>query len=172
MLPGNENEEIPESGSDEVGDDDEMGPDLSEIFKNDDASEETNEVEDGQGIATFTAGNVEKEVAKGKCIQRQLQIWDGLLELRIAMQKSLAKINQIPTPLKPFKEVMPDPNQDGGELKKSQVMLAKTLDQLIELKRQLLEKDPVVVANDEPLGSDFLIYGWNCYQIFFGDLPT
>ena len=94
MLPGNENEEIPESGSDEVDDDDEMGPDLSEIFKNDDASEETNAVEDGQGIATFTAGNVEKEVAKGKCIQRQLQIWDGLLELRIAMQKSLAKINQ------------------------------------------------------------------------------
>lgn len=149
---GNENDEIPESGSDEVDDDDEMGPDLSEIFKNDDASEETNEVEDGQGIATFTAGNVEKEVAKGKCIQRQLQIWDGLLELRIAMQKSLAKINQFPTPLKPFKEAMPDPNQDGGELKKSQVMLAKTLDQLLELKRQLLEKDPVVVANDEPLG--------------------
>merc|ERR1739838_508286 len=47
---------------------------------------------------------------------------------------------------------MPDPNQDGGELKKSQVMLAKTLDQLLELKRQLLQKDPVVVANDEPLG--------------------
>ena len=94
VFPGNENDEIPESGSDEVDDDDEMGPDLSEIFKNDDASEETNAVEDGQGIATFTAGNVEKEVAKGKCIQRQLQIWDGLLELRIAMQKSLAKINQ------------------------------------------------------------------------------
>ena len=26
------------------------------------------------------------------------------------------------------------------------------LDQLLELKRQLLQKDPVVVANDEPLG--------------------
>ena len=42
---------------------------------------------------------------------------------------------------------------------------------LEEIVCQLLEKDPVVVANDEPLGSDFLIYGWNCYQIFFLSTP-
>ena len=72
-----------------------MGADFSEMFKNA-STEQINEEENNQGIATFTAGNVEKEVAKGKCIQRQLQIWDNLLELRIAMQKSLTKINQFP----------------------------------------------------------------------------
>merc|ERR1712223_1251688 len=69
---------------DEFDDENEMGPDLSKMFKND--SIEQMNVEDEHGIATFTAGNVEKEVSKGKCIQRQLQIWDNLLELRIAMQ--------------------------------------------------------------------------------------
>merc|ERR1712223_908303 len=105
---------------DEFDDEDEMGPDLSKMFKND--SIEQMNVEDEQSIATFTAGNVEKEISKGKCIQRQLQIWDNLLELRIAMQKSLIKVNQFPIQMKPFKEA-----SDENELKKSQVMLAKIL---------------------------------------------
>merc|ERR1719273_553336 len=142
----NENDDSVEDESDEA-DDDEMGPDLSEMFKND-STEQINEEDDSQGIATFSAGNVEKEVAKGKCIQRQLQIWDSLLELRIAMQKSLIKVNQFPVHMKPFKEAIP--TQDN-ELKKSQVMLAKILDQLLEVKKHMLEKDAVVDVNEEPL---------------------
>ena len=124
-----------------------MGPDLSKMFKND--SIEQMNVEDEHGIATFTAGNVEKEVSKGKCIQRQLQIWDNLLELRIAMQKSLIKVNQFPIQMKPFKEAI---SSDENELKKSQVMLAKILDQLLELKKQMLQKNAVVdISDEEPL---------------------
>ena len=141
-----------------------MGPDLSEIFKNNDKEEVKEAEEEDQGIATFSASNIEKEVAKGKCVQRQLQIWDGLLELRIAMQKSLAKINQFPTPLKPFKEAITSPD---GELKKSQVMLAKILDQLLELKRQLMHKNPVVVTNDEPLGTGINIFYY--FEIFVAE---
>ena len=124
-----------------------MGPDLSKMFKND--SIEQMNVEDEHGIATFTSGNVEKEVSKGKCIQRQLQIWDNLLELRIAMQKSLIKVNQFPIQMKPFKEAI---SSDENELKKSQVMLAKILDQLLELKKQMLQKNAVVdISDEEPL---------------------
>merc|ERR1712241_1283083 len=141
-----ENDDSNENESDEA-DEDEMGADFSEMFKNA-STEQTNEEENNQGIATFTAGNVEKEVSKGKSIQRQLQIWDNLLELRIAMQKSLTKINQFPVHMKPFKEAIP---AEESELKKSQVMLAKILDQLLELKKQMLEKNAVVDANDEPL---------------------
>merc|ERR1712241_635264 len=113
-------------------------------YENDDSKEDEN----NEGIATFTAGNVEKEVSKGKSIQRQLQIWDNLLELRIAMQKSLTKINQFPVQMKPFKEAI---STEENELKQSQVMLAKILDQLLELKKQMLEKNKVVDVNEEPL---------------------
>ena len=50
--------------------------------------------------------------------------------------------------MKSFKEAIPT---EENELKKSQVMLAKILDQLLELKKQMLEKNAVVDANDEPL---------------------
>merc|ERR550519_461118 len=51
--------------------------------------------------------------------------------------------------MKPFKEAIPS---EESELKKSQVMLAKILDQLLELKKQMLEKNAVVDVNEEPLG--------------------
>ena len=96
-----ENDSSEEDSNDEM-DENDMGPDLSEVFEKaaqeneNDSSGEEDDDEENTSEPALISNNVDKEVSKGQAIQKQLQIWDGLLELRITLQKSLTKINQLP----------------------------------------------------------------------------
>merc|ERR1719215_1766869 len=148
-----ENGDFSENDSESEDDfDNEMGPDLSEMLKNDESSDDENAENEESDAKLFSDKNVQKEVEKGKCIKSQLQIWDSLLELRISLQKSLSKINQFPLDLKPFKENKDKSDEEENELKQSQVNLAKVLDQLLDLKKSMLSKNKVFSRPDEPLG--------------------
>ena len=148
-----ENGDFSENDSESEDDfDNEMGPDLSEMLKNDESSDDENAENEESDAKLFSDKNVQKEVEKGKSIKNQLQIWDSLLELRISLQKSLSKINQFPLDLKPFKENKEKSDEEENELKQSQVNLAKVLDQLLDLKKSMLSKNKVFSRPDEPLG--------------------
>jgi protein AATF/BFR2 len=142
-------------GQDDENDDsdsnqDDLGPDLSAFVDkhtDNDLEQDQENAQDDDMIATFSSSNdVEKEVLKGKAIENQQQIWDGLLELRIGLQKCLTKINQFPqgdSDWKAFKEAATN-DDTAGEIKKSQSNLAKILDHIFQLKSVMLQKNPMI----------------------------
>ena len=147
---GDDDQENDSDDDDDEDDDDEddemdeedMGPDLSAAFEK--AAQIDNDFveDDNDDEPKFMSNdNVDKEVAKGRAIKRQLQIWDGLLELRITLQKSLTKINQLPQceDMKTFKEAL----ENSEDTKLCQFNMAKILDQLIQLRSILLSKNKV-----------------------------
>ena len=119
---------------------DDLGPDLSDMFASKANEEEEENEEDN--VATFSKSSVDKEVSKGKSIMKQQQVWDGLLELRISLQKALIKVNQLPQndDWKTYKAQL----DDDVDVKKCQIHLAKVLDQLLQLRTTLLNKNQVL----------------------------
>lgn len=140
-----------------IEDDMEMGPDLSQVFSNaaqDDVNESEDEVEDDEASApaTIVSQDIDQEVAKGQAIKRQLQIWDGLLELRITMQKSLTKINQLPQAEDWESYKRSEEEKNLSHVKKVNFNLAKVLDQLLQLRGYMIDKNPVIVEDDDDVG--------------------
>jgi len=129
--------EIDEDEEEDI-DDDEMGFDLSAATDN--------TLNDDAKFDTFKQVDVDREISKGQAIKAQLQLWDNMVELRIALQKSLVKTNQLPSKEQwsSFKSAIETEN----DLPKScQSNLAKILDCLIDLRNQLLKTNPLVADN-------------------------
>ena len=127
-----ENSESPDSSGDEHDNEDDMGFDLSAV-------ETQSKLDHEDAFDTFKPVNVDNEISKGNAIKSQLKLWDGMLELRIALQKSLVKTNQLPqnNHWHIFKSGIDDNESDT--IKQCQKNLAKVLDSLIELRNLLLQ---------------------------------
>ena len=121
-------------------DDEEMGFDLS--------TPPHKSTGDEVAFDTFKQVDVDREISKGQAIKAQLQLWDNMVELRIALQKSLVKTNQLPStdqwPL--FKSAALD--NDSDLPKRCQSNLAKILDCLTEMRNHLLETNSSVSISD------------------------
>merc|ERR1712029_691817 len=119
-------------------DDEEMGFDLSAATDN--------ALNDEVKFDTFKQVDIDREISKGQAIKAQLQLWDIMVELRIALQKSLIKTNQLPS--KEHWSLFKSATENENDLPKScQSNLAKILDCLIDLRNQLLEANPLVHDN-------------------------
>lgn len=132
-----DHKEVDEDDEEDI-DDDEMGFDLSAATDN--------TLNDDAKFDTFKQVDVDREISKGQAIKAQLQLWDNMVELRIALQKSLVKTNQLPSKEQwsSFKSAIETEN----DLPKScQSNLAKILDCLIDLRNQLLKTNPLVADN-------------------------
>eukprot|EP00093_Oithona_nana_P013501 13501.XXX_1185431_1187140_1 [CDS] Oithona nana genome sequencing. len=132
-----DHKEVDEDEEEDI-DDDEMGFDLSAATDN--------TLNDDAKFDTFKQVDVDREISKGQAIKAQLQLWDNMVELRIALQKSLVKTNQLPSKEQwsSFKSAIETEN----DLPKScQSNLAKILDCLIDLRNQLLKTNPLVADN-------------------------
>ncbi|RVE51406.1 hypothetical protein evm_003961 [Chilo suppressalis] len=84
--------------------------------------------------------NVSEEAKKGVCIRNQLLLWEGLLEMRIHLQRCLNTANQMPMPdvhneLKGNSEFMDECNATKANI-------ATTLDKFLSLQSILLNKFP------------------------------
>lgn len=73
--------------NDDDDEDEEEGIDISEM------AEPMQEV-----FKQMTKPNVSEEARKGKCVRNQLLLWEGLLEMRIHLQRCLNTANQMPLP--------------------------------------------------------------------------
>ena len=119
-------------------DDEEMGFDLSAATDN--------ALNDEVKFDTFKQVDVDREISKGQAIKAQLQLWDIMVELRIALQKSLIKTNQLPS--KEHWSLFKSATENENDLPKScQSNLAKILDCLIDRRNQLLKANPLVHDN-------------------------
>lgn len=112
------------------GDDDEGEEDDEEAESEDETKRKMNEMR---------AKSREGEVKKGKAVQRQLSVWESLLEVRIQLQKVLGNVNQFPQPPTDWKAFMKegDANYKSG-VKAAQKSLGSVLDQCIALKTAMI----------------------------------
>ena len=121
-------DENSESGADsnDEEDEDDIGFDLS-------SAEAHSKTDNEDKFDTFKPINVDSEVSKGNAIKSQLKLWDSLLELRIALQKSLVKVNQLPQVhhWHIYKSESEAGNENNDTIKKCQKNLAKILDTTI-----------------------------------------
>jgi len=64
---------------------------------NDQSEHDIEDEKDDSALGISSVGsNVTSEIKKGKCVARQLKLWDKLLETRIQEQKLLTKVNSLP----------------------------------------------------------------------------
>ncbi|XP_050408062.1 protein AATF [Patella vulgata] len=138
-----------EEGDEEEDDDDEGDDDddeeMSDEEDDDDVQEEKKINKDGKesGIKQFsTPAAASEEVEKGKHAKNQLGIWDGLLETRIKLQKTVSSINQLPQP-----SIWSLFNKLGGEnfdnlATEAQCELRTLLEKLVQLQTLLLLQNP------------------------------
>ena len=129
-----ENSAESETDSNTNESDNEMGFDLSAAAGFQSKTDNGNEEE--ADFDTFKPMNVENETSKGNAIKAQLKLWDSLLELRIALQKSLVKVNQLP-PAQHwhiFKSGGSEVDSNNDTIKNCQKNLAKVLDSIIGLR--------------------------------------
>ncbi|XP_065588174.1 protein AATF [Cyrtonyx montezumae] len=78
--------------------------------ENHDHVEDTKDREDDGGVMTFSKGQANDEVEKGKAVKNQLALWDQILEGRIKMQKALVIANRLPQP-----DTFPAFRKEGGQ---------------------------------------------------------
>ncbi|KAI5633215.1 apoptosis antagonizing transcription factor domain-containing protein [Phthorimaea operculella] len=84
--------------------------------------------------------NVSEEAKKGACVRNQLLIWEGLLEMRIHLQRCVATANQMPMP-ETHKELSQD-NEFVEECNATKANIAAVLEKFLNLQNILLKKFP------------------------------
>ncbi len=121
-----------ESDQDEEGEGEEDSVDLDGSIGGDSEEEE----EEPEVIQ-----EEEDEVAKGKAIKSELQIWEKLMEARIQLQKVATRCNQLPQhdSYGAFSEAG-DEDQNKAS-KKAQAALVRLLDDLLELRSQMVQSN-------------------------------
>lgn len=82
-----QSDEDNDDDEDDEGDDDEEGYDISQM--DEPPKEEFEHVK---------KQNVSEEAKKGACVRNQLLVWEGLLEMRIHLQRCMNTANQMPMP--------------------------------------------------------------------------
>ncbi|NXL92676.1 AATF protein, partial [Alectura lathami] len=107
-------------GMDDVGSSEGEGEDDASMEEGSDEEEyegehhddiqDTKDNEDDGGVMTFSKGQANEEVEKGKAVKNQLALWDLLLEGRIKMQKALMTVNRLPQP-----DTFPIFRKEGGQ---------------------------------------------------------
>ncbi len=124
-----------ESDQDEEGEGEEDSVDLDGSIGGD-SEEEEEEEEEPEVIQ-----EEEDEVAKGKAIKSELQIWEKLMEARIQLQKVATRCNQLPQhdSYGAFSEAG-DEDQNKAS-KKAQAALVRLLDDLLELRSQMVQSN-------------------------------
>ncbi|XP_055349402.1 protein AATF-like [Paramacrobiotus metropolitanus] len=129
--------------------------DDSEDFSENDAldGEVTSEDEEGdahESVKHFAHPLSESrgEAAKGKAVQSQLNLWDGLLETRIKLQKPLAVCNTLPQAgrFKTFVDAADDTTKK--HIKTAQAELGQLLRGLVEVQQNLLERNAILTGPD------------------------
>ncbi|NXL47467.1 AATF protein, partial [Podilymbus podiceps] len=101
---GSEGEDEDDASMEEGGAEEEYGSEDHDDIK------ETKDSEDDGGVMTFSKGQEDEEVEKGKAVRNQLELWDQLLEGRIKMQKALITVNRLPQP-----DTYPIFRKEGGQ---------------------------------------------------------
>ncbi|NXK12928.1 AATF protein, partial [Herpetotheres cachinnans] len=100
----NEGEDEDDASMEEGSHEEEYGSETHNSIK------EAKESEDDGGVMTFSKGQEDEEVEKGKAVRNQLALWDQLLEVRIKMQKALMTVNRLPQP-----DTYPIFRKEGGQ---------------------------------------------------------
>ncbi|CAG9830197.1 unnamed protein product [Diabrotica balteata] len=157
---GNDMEESESDSSNEEQEleDDENGSNESEKSNNDDESAESDqeyddhsdntELEDTSNFETLKTTDVSTQAKKGLCVKNQMHIWEGLLEMRIQVQKCLLAANKMPNYEK-YKEIKKESGQDfSTTVEKTKNSVSTLLDKFLCL--QDLVDDP----DDEEIPSD------------------
>ncbi|XP_062448385.1 protein AATF isoform X2 [Rhea pennata] len=116
----------------------------SEEYQNEnhDDIEDAKESKEDGGMMTFSKGQMDEEVEKGKAVKNQLALWDQLLEGRIKMQKVLLTANRLPQP-----DTFPTFKKEGGQefdnaVKNGYKALKALLRVLVDLQDELLYQYP------------------------------
>eukprot|EP00095_Tigriopus_kingsejongensis_P007110 snap_masked-scaffold130_size324016-processed-gene-2.0 protein:Tk07110 transcript:snap_masked-scaffold130_size324016-processed-gene-2.0-mRNA-1 annotation:"protein aatf" len=126
--------------------------DLGHMIDDDEGSEEGNaaspdeaEEDEADVVAqSLPAREIHKELAQGQAIQRQLKVWESLLEVRIQLQKALGKVNQFPQPATWSEFQKQGDAQYHQTLAESQANLAGVMADMMGLEDELLAGDPEV----------------------------
>ncbi|CAG9795883.1 unnamed protein product [Diatraea saccharalis] len=84
--------------------------------------------------------NVPEEAKKGKCVRNQLLLWEGLLEMRIHLQRCLNTANQMPMP--DTHSEMKQNSEFLNECNATKVNITKTLDKFLSIQNILFKKFP------------------------------
>ncbi|NXA43310.1 AATF protein, partial [Eudromia elegans] len=135
-VGSSEGEDEDDAGVEEASDEEEHENESHDNLK------DAKESEDDGGVMTFSKGQVDEEVEKGKAVKNQLALWDHLLEGRIKMQKVLLTANRLPQP-----DTYPVFKKEGGQefdnaVKNGYKALEALLRTLVELQDELLYEYP------------------------------
>ncbi|NXT48699.1 AATF protein, partial [Pluvianellus socialis] len=110
-VGSSEGEDEDDASMEEGSDEEEEGSDGEEYgSETHDNMKETKDSEDDGGVMTFSKGQEDEEVEKGKAVKNQLALCDQLLEARIKMQKALLTVNRLPQP-----DTYPIFRKEGGQ---------------------------------------------------------
>ncbi|XP_026763075.2 protein AATF [Galleria mellonella] len=84
--------------------------------------------------------NVSEEAKKGACVRNQLLIWEGLLEMRIHLQRCISTANQMPLP-DTFEKLKTN-NDFVDNVNATKTNVAHVLDKFMTLQSLLFKKFP------------------------------
>ncbi|KAI8420325.1 hypothetical protein MSG28_008852 [Choristoneura fumiferana] len=124
----NSNSDQSEDKSDENEDDDE-GYDISQM-----------EEPVAENFEHMKKQNVSEEAKKGACVRNQLLVWEGLLEMRIHLQRCMNTANQMPLP-ETHKD-MAQTNEFTDACTATTANVASVLDKFLNLQNMLLKGFP------------------------------
>lgn len=118
------------------------------VFEDDDASEDHGTDDEDLSEKSFGDDDVEfehmkttdlpAEQKKGHCVRNQINIWEGILEMRIQLQKCLLGANKMPQH-KIFKEIGPEFDDKAKEVKGT---VTDLLEKFLVLQSLLLAQYP------------------------------
>ncbi|KAF4530903.1 hypothetical protein B566_EDAN017818 [Ephemera danica] len=159
-----------ESSDDEEGEREKLSPMEKELDEESSASEASEDSQDQEGeeedqdgamfsdkeeqaktddgtFHHFSTMDKEAEVDKGNAVRSQLNLWDGILEFRIQLQKCLLVANQLPPPdnFNTFK------SEGGKDFKSAQNSCSNKVTTLLESLLKL--QKPTVATDDEEIPS-------------------
>lgn len=115
--------------SDDDDEDEDEGYDISQL--------EEPLVEDFQHVKKQ---NISEEAKKGNCVRNQLLVWEGLLEMRIHLQRCVNSANQMPMP-ETYNELK-NSNEFVEESNNTKLNVATVLDKLLTLQNILFKNYP------------------------------
>lgn len=115
--------------SDDDDEDEDEGYDISQL--------EEPLVEDFQHVKKQ---NISEEAKKGNCVRNQLLVWEGLLEMRIHLQRCVNSANQMPMP-ETYNELK-NSNEFVEESNNTKLNVATVLDKLLTLQNILFNNYP------------------------------
>lgn len=88
--------------------------------------------------------NVSEEAKKGTCVRNQLLVWEGLLEMRIHLQRCMSTANQMPFP-EVYKELREN-NEFSEACRTATSNITSVLDKFLSLQSMLLKGFPETKA--------------------------